>query len=289
MEMNEMQKSCDQNRIAVVIVLYNPSSDDIQRISVLSSAYSCYVVDNSESTSIDTAISSFCYIYNNGNLGIAEAQNRALRKIMEDDYDYVIFLDQDSRVEQNYCHNIMCEFARIDEGSLAILGPSVLHRENGEEYKSVVHHYTVNENGFSQRKHIISSGSCISVKALHDIGLMESGLFIDYVDYEWCWRAASKGYKCGITNRMSIYHKVGQRELTIGKYKVIVSAPGRYYYQYRNFLWLIRRKYVPLQWKFATGTKFLLRLIYFPLYVKGGYECWKYMIKGIKDGLWARK
>ena len=28
-----------------------------------------------------------------------------------------------------------------------------------------------------------------------DVGLMDESLFIDWVDFEWCWRAKSKGYK----------------------------------------------------------------------------------------------
>ena len=277
-------------KIAIVVVLYNPTKDDVNMILSLSSIYSFFIVDNTGFPNISfTQYSNIYYVCNNTNLGIAEAQNIALKKIMEYDYDYVVFLDQDSRVPDEYCSLIVHEFIRIDNGRLAAIGPIVYNKENGNAYKSIIHRYSMSTDAFSCRNHIISSGSCISVKAIKEIGLMDSVMFIDYVDYEWCWRALAKGYFCGVTNNLSIYHRVGQRELSIGIYKVIISAPQRYFYQYRNFIWLIQKKYVPLQWKIATGIKFALRMVYFPIFVNGGYICWRYMIKGIGAGIWKKK
>jgi rhamnosyltransferase len=65
---------------------------------------------------------------------------------------------------------------------------------------------------------------------------------------------------------------------------IILSSPGRYFYQFRNYLWLVRRKYVPLQWKIAMGIKYAARFIYFPLCIPSGVACWKNMLKGIRAG-----
>ncbi len=284
-----MKKIDRGGEIAVVVILFNPSESDIQNVRELSCVYDGIVVDNSETPFTDnSAIGKMRYVCNNSNLGIAEAQNIGIRIILnENKYSHIVFLDQDSRLPISYPQDITSEFCSIEfkYPKLAILGPTVSNNETGEEYKSVIHKYSSDNHGFSQRHHIISSGSCIPTEALKDVGLMNGGMFIDYVDYEWCWRAVSKGYICGITNKLHINHKVGKRELSIGKYKVIISSPFRYFYQYRNYLWLIREKYVPLQWKIATGVKFLSRLVYFPLCVKGGTKCWKYMIKGIIQGI----
>ena len=277
-------------KIAIVVVLYNPTKDDVNMILSLSSIYSFFLVDNTEFPNISfTQYSNIYYVCNNTNLGIAEAQNIALREILKGDYEYVVFLDQDTRVAVDYPLQIAMEFSRIDNGRSAVLGPQVVNAVTGGQYASAIHKYEISENGFSLRKHIISSGSCMSINALKDIGLMWGELFIDYVDFEWCWRAASKGYQCGVTSHLQISHHVGQRELSIGKYKVIISAQQRYFYQYRNFIWLIQKKYVPLQWKCATCVKFLLRLVYFPILVNGGLKYWNNMIKGLEAGIWQRK
>ena len=284
-----MEKNDGKHKIAVVVVLFNPSESDIQNVRGLSSAYDGAIIDNSEKPFSEMAtIGRMRYVCNKRNLGIAAAQNIGIRLILEQDiYSHIVFLDQDSRLPLSYPQDMVSEFCTLKSRypRLAILGPTVNNKETGEEYKSVIHKYSTDDNGFSQRRHIISSGSCIPTTVLKDVGFMNSSMFIDYVDYEWCWRAEAKGYVCGITDKIQICHKVGKRELSIGKYKVIISSPFRYFYQYRNYLWLIREKYVPLQWKVATGVKFLSRLVYFPLCVKGGTKCWKYMIKGIIQGI----
>ena len=277
-------------KVAVIIVLYNPDTNDIDNVRRIAQYNVGFVVDNSLIPFMDgETIGKMSYICNKANIGIAEAQNIALREILKGDYEYVVFLDQDTRVAVDYPLQIAMEFSRIDNGRLAVLGPQVVNAVTGGQYASAIHKYEISENGFSLRKHIISSGSCMSINALKDVGLMWGELFIDYVDFEWCWRAASKGYQCGVTSHLQISHHVGQRELSIGKYKVIISAQQRYFYQYRNFIWLIQKKYVPLQWKCATCVKFLLRLVYFPILVNGGLKYWNNMIKGLEAGIWQRK
>lgn len=277
-------------KVAVIIVLYNPDTNDIDNVRRIAQYNVGFVVDNSLIPFMDgETIGNMSYICNKANIGIAKAQNIALREILKGDYEYVVFLDQDTRVAVDYPSQIAMEFSRIDNGRLAVLGPQVVNAVTGGQYASAIHKYEISENGFSLRKHIISSGSCMSINALKDVGLMWGELFIDYVDFEWCWRAASKGYQCGVTSHLQISHHVGQRELSIGKYKVIISAQQRYFYQYRNFIWLIQKKYVPLQWKCATCVKFLLRLVYFPILVNGGLKYWNNMIKGLEAGIWQRK
>ena len=277
-------------KVAVIIVLYNPDTNDIDNVRRIAQYNVGFVVDNSLIPFMDgETIGKMSYICNKANIGIAKAQNIALREILKGDYEYVVFLDQDTRVAVDYPLQIAMEFSRIDNGRLAVLGPQVVNAVTGGQYASAIHKYEISENGFSLRKHIISSGSCMSINALKDVGLMWGELFIDYVDFEWCWRAASKGYQCGVTSHLQISHHVGQRELSIGKYKVIISAQQRYFYQYRNFIWLIQKKYVPLQWKCATCVKFLLRLVYFPILVNGGLKYWNNMIKGLEAGIWQRK
>ena len=278
------------DKVAVIIVLYNPDTNDIDNVRRIAQYNVGFVVDNSLIPFMDgETIGNMSYICNKANLGIAKAQNIALREILKGDYEYVVLLDQDARGAGDYPFQIAMEFSRIDNGRLAVLGPQVVNAVTGGQYASAIHKYEISENGFSLRKHIISSGSCMSINALKDVGLMWGELFIDYVDFEWCWRAASKGYQCGVTSHLQISHHVGQRELSIGKYKVIISAQQRYFYQYRNFIWLIQKKYVPLQWKCATCVKFLLRIVYFPILVKDGLKYWNNMVKGLEAGIWQRK
>lgn len=272
--------------ISVVIVLYEPSESHIQQVIQTASVCSGIIVDNSSKPHFKSDnVGLMTYIPLYANHGIAEAQNIALRRLLSDSKtEYVVFLDQDSSLSLDYVNGIVDEYERIKEThqNLALLGPTVTNKETGEEYKSVIHRDIHDTDGFVLRREVISSGSCISLAILRKVGLLDETLFIDFVDFEWCWRAKNMGYVCGITPNMHLDHKVGQKQLSIGAYKVIISTPSRYFYQYRNHLWLSRRRYVPLQWKIATGVKHIMRLLYFPLVVDGGLECVRNMIRGIK-------
>lgn len=260
----------EATQIAVIIVLYHPSAEDVAFAAHMGELYHTVVVENT----LD-------------NKGIAEAQNQGLRALQDrKDTTHVVFLDQDSRVADDYPLAIAREFDRIAQTRrLAMLGPSVQNLQTGKEYKSVIHQDQTTADGFIPRREVISSGGCTTREVLEQVGLNDSKLFIDYVDFEWCWRASAKGYVCGVTTNLAISHQVGQKSISIAGYLIIISAPGRYFYQFRNYLWLARRKYVPLQWKIATGIKHAARMFYFPLFVHSGGQCWKNMVKGIFAGL----
>lgn len=257
-------------KTALVIVLFHPTADDLRQLRRVSQRYEGVIVDNSETRSFDEEeVGLMHYIPLHKNAGIAHAQNVGIQHAMEHfESDYIVFMDQDSRWQDDYVERITQTYASLLQKGirLSALGPTVLRREGGEEYQSVIHKKQFVTDDFILRPHIIASGCCIRKELFLEVGTFENDLFIDFVDDEWCWRAKTKGYVCGITPQVSIDHKIGQKELHIGKYVIILSAPFRYYYLYRNYLLLSRRSYVPLQWKLSYGVKFCPFLLLPPLY-----------------------
>ena len=224
------------------------------------------------------------YVFLGENTGIANAQNVGLRYLrMFDELNYVLFFDQDSRVDKDYPLSMVVEYEKIKTRvtNLGLLGPAVVEIGTQQEYSSIFHTYPVADDGFEKRRDVISSGSIVERCVMEDVGLMLSTLFIDFVDYEWCWRAEAKGYVVGVTRNVCIKHKVGVSGINIWRYKVQIWSPFRYFYQFRNHLWLCALPYVPFQWKVAVGIKHLMRLFYFPLVVSNGWKCWKNMLRGI--------
>ena len=274
---------------ALVIVLFNPTDDDIHHLQHVAQLYPGVIVDNSERPHFGSEqVGLMHYVFLGGNMGIAYAQNVGIEHIMQQvPAKHIVFMDQDSRWEDNYAERITEAYEALCQKGirLSALGPTVCRRETGEEYQSVFHKKAFVNEDFILRKHIISSGSCIRKELFEEVGMFEDALFIDFVDDEWCWRAQTKGYVCGITPHITMAHTIGQKELHIGKYVIGISAPFRYFYLYRNYLVLARRGYVPVQWKVSYGVKFLARFFYFPFLVEHGCECWKYMWRGIWAGL----
>lgn len=279
------------NHIALIFVLYKPSADDLKYVESFADIYNGFVMDNSPQPSYDDHVGRMTYVFNGGNHGIGYAQNVALRRIFDEpQYEYIVFFDQDSRVETDFPARIATAYEqlRAHHANLAFLGPTVVNKSNGVAYQSVFHKDHYLSDDFIERREVISSGSCISVEALKAIGLNEERLFLDLVDCEWCWRSKSMGYVNGITPVITMDHKVGNNDYYIGKYEIIISAPYRYYYQCRNYVWMLRRRYVPAQWKLAYGVKIFCRIFYFPFVVKTGRQCAKFMLKGLWAGIRGR-
>ncbi len=277
------------NRIGVVIIVFHPNARLLEsKLKKLGNDVAVVVVDNTPNETINIEQANITYIPLYENTGIANAQNVGIGNLLERGCTHVVFFDQDSDFTEIYVRSIVDEYERISSvrKNLFLLGPTVINKTNGEEYRSVIHSDKKADQGFIEKREIISSGSCVSVDKLNQVGVMDTRLFIDYVDFEHCWRANSKGYVCGITRNVTLPHKVGNNELHFPHgYRVIISAPFRYYYQYRNWLWLCRKGYVPRQWKINTCIKFMSRIIYFPFVVNEWKAIEKNMFKGIHDGL----
>lgn len=280
----------DLSNIGVVIIVFHPNPNLLEsKLKQLGGDATIVVVDNTPNEVIDIEQTNVVYIPLRENTGIANAQNVGIGNLLERGCTHVVFFDQDSDFTEKYVRSIVDEYERIStvRKNLFLLGPTVINKTNGEEYRSVIHSDKKADQGFVEKREIISSGSCVSMAKLNKVGVMDALLFIDYVDFEHCWRANSKGYVCGITQNVTLPHKVGNNELHFPHgYRVIISAPFRYYYQYRNWLWLCRRNYVPKQWKINTCIKFMLRIVYFPFAVNDWKLIEKYMFKGINDGLY---
>lgn len=278
------------DNISVIIVLYNPCREDTDSALNISKYYKGAIFDNSEHRTFEGEnVNNMNYIWLGKNVGIAAAQNAAINSLA--DYKYIVFLDQDSRVDKDYPEKMACEYSMIKKQypNLAILGPILFDGNADDAYISKIHKEKFLSPNVICRKNIISSGSCIRRDVLDDVGLNEVDLFIDLVDSEWCWRAVSKGYICCMTTKVKMLHTIGNKRINIGPIKDVVSSPWRYFYQYRNYLWMLTRSYVPVQWKFCVGLKSLLRLVYFPLFVHDGCKSWLFMVQGIWAGLMTIK
>lgn len=143
----------------------------------------------------------------------------------------------------------------------------------------------IDNQGVTEVSYTMNSISLIPLKLFNKVGLMDESLFIDGVDDEWCWRAAKvTGCRFFIDDNVIIKHNLGRSGGKIGKRTISIASPKRLYYQYRNYIWLKKRDYVPRQWIRYNGWKYLLKIIYYPLFVSPRFINLKYIIKGICDG-----
>lgn len=270
----------DCKGVCVVVVFFNPTKEQIVRYECLALSVPVIVVDNSH---YENTIQNVTYIPLGRNVGIAAAQNIGIKKAKELFFKYLVFFDQDSIVRTDYIVDIVNEYDYIKrtDDSVAVVGPIVVEEITKKEYKNEIEKYLP----YSQVGIVISSGSVVETRLFDIVGFYEEKLFIDLVDCEWCWRAKYLGYHIYQTRRVELLHTVGKKcVMFLGVYWG-VSSSIRYFYYYRNLLWMLRREYVPFRFKWRASMRAFFEFFVIPFLSDEGIDCSKQMLRGVKAGL----
>ena len=221
-----------------VVVLYNPDDSILENIlSYISELDMLYIIDNSEIKN-DILVNKLykinkCkYIDNKGNQGIAHALNIGAKLAIENEADWLLTMDQDSKFEKNDL-NILIQ--KIDK-KMGIISP--LHAKN--------------ELNIDSNKYIITmtSGNLLNLKIYQRVGFFEEKLFIDSVDTEYCLRLYQYGHDIKRVSSVILNHNLG--EIKVYKFfnKKITSTNHNYirrYYIMRNrlYIWNKYKKILP--------------------------------------------
>ncbi len=224
-------------KIAATVILYNPTDDLIYNIHhYLKDVDIVYAVDNSDQDDPGReaklkAIEKVRYVRNKGNLGIANALNKAADLAIRDGYDFLLTMDQDSKVTQDMIDKMLECIGSENFDDIAIITPFHL-------YRSI--EYTLRSQPCEHVLTTMTSGNLLNLQAYQIIGPFLDDLFIDFVDHEYNLRSALKNFKIIRANRAILEHSLGN--ITIHKFiKKIVTgnhSPIRRYYSYRNKFFL---------------------------------------------------
>jgi rhamnosyltransferase len=282
------------DNIAIIIVAYNPNIDELKNNidSYYGQSELIILVDNSNSKEISTSVIDIFASYNNlhiitlgDNYGIAYAQNIGIKYISEKGYKYFIEIDQDSELPKNYVDHIYSSYVNLQKEGRKIsgIGPIAINKKDNSQY-----HKRNSNSTIIEVDKTLSSGFLSSIEAINTIGYKNEDLFIDYVDWEWCWRAKSLGYKIYIDTTLKLPHMLGEGHKNFLFFKLGVPSPIRHYYQYRNALVLNKMKYVPFKWKIKRTSIHLFKLIFFLCFYDQKLKRFKFIAQGIKDGILGR-
>lgn len=284
-------KNFYNKKVVILIILYNPTQSQVQRINELAKKENCIVVDNSDYKNDKIDNSKIDYIPLLKNTGIARAQQIGVQEAINIGFQYICFFDQDTHIPNDYIYNMIYHFENIKSNldpKVGMIGPTVINAESNKEYNNHANKLQL----YNHSPFIISSGSLISLDLFTNYKLIDENLFIDLVDHDTCFRLQYAGYNIYTVRDVFIKHSIGTSVTSFLGQELVLSAPFRYYYQYRNTLYLIRRNYVPLIWKFKTFLMMFSRIPYMalsPFYNKSRKEILKYTWKGIWHGLFNKQ
>ena len=231
----------------------------------------------------------------NENLGIGEAQNKGMEWAYANNANFVLHLDQDSMPDLNLVKNLInsyYELIKLDY-NVGLLGSTYKEKISNKLHEKSRWYYQKSidqNNAYSTNSFLISSGTLIPKLTYKKIGQIESNLFIDLVDFEYCWRAAKFNLSVHLVRQARIENSVGKgiKKVFFNLYEIMHSVPIREYYLTRNTIILAKRNYVPLIWKVINLSRIVIRLILNPIFLDNGFLRIKYIFVGIYHGLTSK-
>lgn len=219
------------------------------------------------------------------NYGIAHAQNQSVKLAVSRGCSYFIEMDQDSALPVDYVARMRVAYddAMARYGKIGGVGPIAIR-----QYDGAIYHGYERGHGLLKVPYTLSSGFMFSLQAWALVGEKDENLFIDFVDWEWCWRCQALGLSTFVNTDVEIQHMLGTGHQRVLGLDIGVPAPIRHYYQYRNSLYLMLKTHVPFRWKCKRLAIYLLKFpLYFFLFGQNAQRR-LFMIKGIRDALKGR-
>lgn len=250
-------------KIAAVTVLYVHSQEELPLLLANMETYKNYVeniflVDNSahDNSNFFNNLNKFTYIYNGNKNGIAGALNAGCEKALENNFDCVLTMDQDSSfsedqiknyittVEENFYNSNYASFSPTIENTtlkrektlkekIKILIKKILKRPRitNESYDN-------NLSAFVFKDMVITSGNIINLEAWKKVDKFDELLFIDCVDFDFCHKLIRNNYKIIRFSNIFMKHSLGSSLLkkTLFKRKTPEESDFRLYYIIRNIL-----------------------------------------------------
>lgn len=289
----------DLNIIAVIIS-FNPKLDLLTKEyeSIVHQVDGIIYIDNNSRNKDDVELWSnkrekVDLIKLNNNYGIGVAQNAGIKKALACGASHIIIFDQDSVINEGFVESLLrAEEKALGDGiKVGLTGPVYRSYDDYaypvwsvEESKLV----RIPQEGIRDYRmvtHIIASGSLIRRETLLKVGLMREDLFLGYIDFEYCFRAAEYGYKTIVTRHACMRHQMGDKQILIHGRKIGLYSPFRRYFDCRNTILIQRDKLFPKSLK-----RYYLKLIFGKVIISLFYgpKRWKqlqYCLCGFFDGI----
>lgn len=281
------------DKICATIITYNCGESFINTFnSVYNQVNKVVIVDNgSKKTTIDLLEKlkkdyPIELILCEENLGIAAALNKGVKYALDNEYDWVMTLDHDSNLKEDMAKKLLEAYYRIDEEKRKKV-VSLLPRyiELGLDQKRQDARYTNTDIQYVDGG--ITSGNLVNRKAFEKVGYFDEKLFIDFVDYDFCFRIKEKGLDIVEVANAILYHRIGETKSGRFFFKKVSAtnhSPSRRYYITRNriYCWKKYKGIVDDSIKFdkRCAVKEAIKIL---LYEENKLLKMKMIVKGIKD------
>jgi len=245
-----------QPSVAIIIVNYNGIEDTIECIKSLDKInycnYKVFVIENGSSkkptkAQIDYLNGHAVYIESSENLGFSGGNNIGIRKAIENGFDYVLLLNNDTTVEPDFL-SILIGVA-IQKENVGIVGGKIAFYSKPSHLWYGGGHLNEKSGGGSHERwnelnppdtdeirevtFITGCLMLIPTNVLKKVGLLSEEYFLYAEDTDFCYKVIKAGYKLWFCENTMVYHKVSA--------STGATSAMTQYYMVRNVLYLTKK------------------------------------------------
>ncbi len=244
-------------QICGVVVTYHPDEEAIANLAaVVRECGRVIVVDNASDAGTRAALAAVPgveLLAKSENIGLAAALNLGLNRALEMGCTWAVTFDQDSRPAAGMAHALwqthlarpeaavvaprIREAGGVDEAGYRWLRPPLRWWEPFSMVRCP-------PEGLDDVTIVITSGSMVDLAVWRALGGFDAGLFIDYIDIDYCLRVRRAGRGVAVAPGAVLHHQLGARtrRVLLGRdFRPMNHAPFRHYYMARNRVIVWRR------------------------------------------------
>jgi rhamnosyltransferase len=274
-------------RLAAVVTAYKPDAKLFDRFAATIGACHCVVVvDNTPGGHAFAAPPERVLIVQDGqNKGLGRALNLGLDAARRAGADTAILFDQDSSPDATFLERMLDALDGLarSQGVRAAVGPRFVDDAAAAP---------VAAGRGSQPGDPLKLMSCLPTSGLlFRLGApgadqrFSEDLFLDFVDFDWCWRLGERGWRFFRAMDIGMPHRLGLAQRRVLGLTYHVPAPYRHYFQFRDTLRLAMRSHVPLYAKFRLTALLPLKALAYPFILDRGRERARWMLRGVADAM----
>ncbi|HJC50213.1 MAG TPA: glycosyltransferase family 2 protein [Candidatus Anaerostipes avistercoris] len=254
------------NAIYAGIVTYNPDIENLKKnIEGIAGQVPIVIIVDNGSENVG-AIKNYIKEINNvvmicfgTNKGIAAALNRLMQYGRDSGFQWMLSLDQDSVCPEDYCKNALSILNILPD--IGIVGPVIHDRKVG-----IVGHNPKGEYGIVNT--CITSGAFVKISVWEKAGKYDEKMFIDSVDFEFCYRVRQAGYLVIQSRKLSLDHSIGKGKIvSVGPFKKKIKEHSafRCFYIARNNIYYPRKHKLLLYYVRGNYRNFknILEILFF--------------------------
>lgn len=276
--------------IYALVTLYNPDNEVCKNINhLIDQVDKVFLCDNSlvsnERSFVDS--NKVNYLFFGENLGISKAFNTVLtnEEYKFNNDDFVIFFDQDSCIDEGHINKLLDIYNDLIDKNYPVgcVSPCFFNTNNNSIEKPKFSKKVL--DGVVNVKGCITSSMLCKYGNLKKIDFWNEDIFLDMADWDLCWRMMKNGLLCFMTDKVILNHTLGIGEKKILWFHIRNCSPIREYYQVREGLYLLKKKYVPLKFRIKI-IKIVFIYTYIHLFVLPDKKIrFNYIFRGYKDFL----